>query len=116
VDLPVLGVGGVASARDAVEYLMAGATLVGVCTAGHMNGAGRYAKILRELAVLLGQLGYRGPGEARGLALDRIRQRREGGRQAVTVPVRAAPTARSGWRRAAGRGWSPAAASAAGCA
>jgi len=87
VDLPILGVGGVASARDAVEYLMAGATLVGVCTAGHMNGAARYAKIIAELGSLLGRLGFAGPGEARGLALARIRERREGGRTAVTAPI-----------------------------
>lgn len=33
VDLPVLGIGGVASANDALQYLMAGATLVGIGTA-----------------------------------------------------------------------------------
>jgi dihydroorotate dehydrogenase (NAD+) catalytic subunit len=33
VDLPILGVGGVTSAEDALQYLMAGATLVGVGTA-----------------------------------------------------------------------------------
>jgi dihydroorotate dehydrogenase subfamily 1 len=89
VDLPILGVGGVASARDAVEYLMAGASLVGVCTAGHMNGAARYAKIITELGSLLARLGFAGPAEARGLALARIRERREGGRTAVTAPVAA---------------------------
>lgn len=33
VDVPVIGVGGVASAGDALQYLMAGATLVGIGTA-----------------------------------------------------------------------------------
>jgi dihydroorotate dehydrogenase subfamily 1 len=89
VDLPIVGVGGVYSARDAVEYLMAGATLVGVCTAGHMNGPARYAKIIAELAQLLAELGFAGPGEARGLALARIRERRENAQTAVTVPVAA---------------------------
>jgi dihydroorotate dehydrogenase (fumarate) len=87
VDLPILGVGGVGSARDAVEYLMAGATLVGVCTAGHMNGAARYAKIITELGGLLARLGYADAASARGLALARIRERRERGRTAVTSPV-----------------------------
>ncbi len=89
VDLPILGVGGVSSARDAMEYLMAGATLVGVCTAGHMNGAARYAKIITELGSLLARLGFAGPAGARGLALTRIRERREAGRTAVTSPVAA---------------------------
>ena len=87
VDLPIVGVGGVGSARDVVEYLMAGATLVGVCTAGHMNGAARYAKIISELGSLLGRLGYADAASVRGLALARIRERREGGRTAVTSPV-----------------------------
>jgi Pyruvate/2-oxoacid:ferredoxin oxidoreductase delta subunit len=89
VDLPILGVGGVGSARDAVEYLMAGASLVGVCTAGHMNGAARYAKIIAELGSLLAELGFAGPEEARGLAVARIRERRETGRTATTSPVAA---------------------------
>jgi dihydroorotate dehydrogenase (fumarate) len=89
VDLPILGVGGVGSARDAVEYLMAGATLVGVCTAGHMNGTARYAKIIGELGVLLARLGFASAAQVRGLALARIRERREGGRAAVTTPVAA---------------------------
>ena len=41
VDLPIIGVGGVTTASDVMEYLMAGATLVGVCTAGHLNGPDR---------------------------------------------------------------------------
>jgi Pyruvate/2-oxoacid:ferredoxin oxidoreductase delta subunit len=89
VELPILGVGGVASARDALEYLMAGATLVGVCTAGHMNGAARYAKIIADLGRLLARLDFAGPEEARGLTLARIRERREGGRVAVISPVAA---------------------------
>ena len=35
VDLPIVGVGGVESANDVIEYIMAGATLVGVCTPPH---------------------------------------------------------------------------------
>jgi ferredoxin len=87
VDLPIIGVGGISSARDALEYLMAGATLVGVCTAGHMNGPARYAKIIAELPKLLDELGYRSIEEVRGLALKRIRERREKKQVAVTAPV-----------------------------
>lgn len=67
VDLPILGVGGVGSAWDAVEYLMAGATLVGVCTAGHMNGTVRYAKIISERGGLLAPPRSR-PWSKRGVA------------------------------------------------
>ena len=87
VDLPILGVGGVAGARDAVQYLMAGASLVGVCTAGHMNGPARYGKIIEDLARLLAELGFASPEEARGLTLRRIRERQGKGQAAVTRPV-----------------------------
>jgi dihydroorotate dehydrogenase subfamily 1 len=87
VELPIIGVGGVGSARDVLEYLMAGATLVGVCSAGHMNGPARYAKIIAELPELLDRLGYRSLREVRGLTLRRIRERREKGQEAVTAPV-----------------------------
>jgi dihydroorotate dehydrogenase/NAD-dependent dihydropyrimidine dehydrogenase PreA subunit len=87
VDLPIIGVGGVQSASDVMEYLMAGATLVGVCTAGHMKGPRAYERILRDLSKLLGELGAGGPKDVRGLTLRRIRERSEGGLAAVTKPL-----------------------------
>jgi dihydroorotate dehydrogenase subfamily 1 len=87
VDLPIVGVGGVETAVDVVEYLMAGATLVGVCTAGHLKGPARYTRLLRDLEALLAELGVSSPAEVRGLALRRIRERKEKGLVAVTRPV-----------------------------
>jgi dihydroorotate dehydrogenase subfamily 1 len=84
VDLPIVGVGGVQTAGDAVEYMMAGATLVGVCTAGHLNGAARYTRILRDLERLLAELGASRPEDLRGLTLKRIRERAERKLVAVT--------------------------------
>ncbi len=87
IDLPIVGVGGVSTAADVVEYLMAGATLVGVCTAGHMKGIEQYGKIIRDLEKLLGELGASSPADVRGLALKRIRGRKERGLVAVTKPI-----------------------------
>ena len=87
IDLPIVGVGGVGSASDVVEYLMAGATLVGVCTAGHLNGPERYTRIIADLAELLAKLGVKDLSEIRGLTLKRIRERRSWGRRRVTKPV-----------------------------
>ena len=87
VDLPIVGVGGVETAADVVEYLMAGATLVGVCTAGHLKGPARYTRLLRDLEALLAELGVSSPAEVRGLTLSRIRERKEKGLVAVTGPV-----------------------------
>jgi dihydroorotate dehydrogenase subfamily 1 len=87
VDLPIIGVGGVSSAEDVVQYLMAGATLVGVCTAGHVNGIRRYSRIIVDLERLLEILGVESPAELRGLTLKKIAERREKNLQAVTEPV-----------------------------
>ncbi|MEW5815046.1 MAG: 4Fe-4S binding protein [Spirochaetota bacterium] len=87
VDLPIIGVGGVSSARDVVAYLMAGATLVGVCTAGHLRGMTHYTKILEDLVDLFEELGASSPKEIRGLTLKRIRARQEKNLAAVTEPV-----------------------------
>jgi dihydroorotate dehydrogenase subfamily 1 len=86
IDLPIIGVGGVTTASDVVEYIMAGATLVGVCTAGHMNGPVRYTRILRDLEQLLGELGARTPADLRGKTLRRIAERKEKNWVAVTTP------------------------------
>ncbi len=83
-DLPVIGVGGVQTAADMVQYFMAGASLVGVCTAGHMSGPERYRKILLDLEKLLADLGVSSPGSLRGKTIERIRIRQSTGRTAVT--------------------------------
>ena len=49
LSVPVIGVGGVASAGDALQYLMAGATLVGVGTAA-MRDPRLPARIVHDLA------------------------------------------------------------------
>ena len=45
VKIPIFGVGGIASGRDAAEMFMAGASAVQVCTAGILKGPGIYGKI-----------------------------------------------------------------------
>lgn len=86
-DLPVIGVGGVQSAADMVQYFMAGASLVGVCTAGHMSGPVRYRKILSDLEKLLEELGVSSPEQLRGKTIGRIKNREKAGTQAVTTKV-----------------------------
>jgi len=49
VRIPIVGVGGVASGRDAIEFLEAGATLVGIGSAAK-NGPEIFTKIAAELA------------------------------------------------------------------
>lgn len=58
VDLPVIGVGGVSRGEDAVEFIMAGARAVGVCTAAIMRGHHAYGEIAAQLSEWLDAHGY----------------------------------------------------------
>ncbi len=85
--LPVIGIGGVTAADDVLQYVMAGATLVGVCTAGHMKGTGEYGRIIEDLEKRMDGLGISSLDDVRGLTIRRIEQRRSEGKVAVTKPV-----------------------------
>lgn len=61
VRIPLIGVGGVASAADAVEMLIAGATVVGVGTAIWANGARCFKVICDELLAYLERKRYQSP-------------------------------------------------------
>ena len=53
VDLPIIGVGGISTGRDAAEMLMAGATAIGVCTAAMLRGPKVLGRIATELGAWL---------------------------------------------------------------
>jgi dihydroorotate dehydrogenase (NAD+) catalytic subunit len=68
VDIPIVGMGGVSSGRDALEMIMAGATAVGVGSAVYEGGAEVFGRILDETAALMEDLGYERVAEMRGVA------------------------------------------------
>ena len=68
VSIPVIGVGGIASGRDALEYVLAGARTLEVGTAVAVEGASVFARLNRELSALLDELGYARLSDAVGLA------------------------------------------------
>lgn len=74
VDLPVIGVGGVAAGEDAVEMFMVGASAVQVCTAAILRGPQVFGRIARELGQWLDAHGYTSPEEIRGLTHRRLRE------------------------------------------
>ena len=86
VDLPIIGVGGVSRAEDVIQYVMAGASLVGVCTHGHMKGLAAYTDIINNIGTVLDANGYSSLDEVRGLTLKRIAARAENGKTAVVEP------------------------------
>jgi dihydroorotate dehydrogenase (NAD+) catalytic subunit len=68
VDLPIIGMGGVRSGRDAVEMIMAGATAVGIGSAVYGEGPEVFQRICDELAALMAELGYQRIGDMRAAA------------------------------------------------
>ena len=68
VSIPVIGVGGIASAQDALEYVMAGARALEVGTQVTFEGIGVFERLPRELSSLLDELGIARLEDAVGVA------------------------------------------------
>jgi dihydroorotate dehydrogenase (NAD+) catalytic subunit len=65
VPIPVIGIGGIASAEDALEFLIAGARAVQIGTANFVD-LGLYARILPELEAYLKRHGHESIDEVVG--------------------------------------------------
>ncbi|MFC2062840.1 FAD-dependent oxidoreductase [Chloroflexota bacterium] len=72
VDIPIMGVGGISTARDVIEYLMVGATVVQIVTAIYLQGYSIATKILEELTAYMERKGYKSTNEFRGVSLKYI--------------------------------------------
>jgi dihydroorotate dehydrogenase subfamily 1 len=72
VKKPVIGVGGVTSGADAIEFIMVGASAVEVCTAAILDGPSVYGKIAKEIDEWLDNHGYDSVEDIRGIALKHI--------------------------------------------
>ena len=68
VDVPIVGVGGIGSGRDALEYIMAGASAVQIGTAIIAKGLGVFNETTKEIAFLLEDVGLGSVAEAVGVA------------------------------------------------
>jgi dihydroorotate dehydrogenase subfamily 1 len=75
VDLPIIGVGGITRGSDVIEFLMVGASAVGVCTAAILKGPAVFGKIVREIDEWLNEHGYASVEDVRGLAIRRWQER-----------------------------------------
>jgi dihydroorotate dehydrogenase (NAD+) catalytic subunit len=71
LDVPVVGVGGVMTGEDVVEYLMAGACAVQVGSAVFYHGMDVFGKIHRELRQLMEEHNYAALTDIIGLALKK---------------------------------------------
>lgn len=68
VHIPVIGVGGIMSAEDALEYVMAGARAVEVGTAVTFDGISVFGRLAADLSHRLDELGYARLEDAVGAA------------------------------------------------
>jgi dihydroorotate dehydrogenase subfamily 1 len=72
VKIPIFGVGGISSGRDAAEMLMAGASAVQICTSAIIKGPGVYGKIAAQLNDFLDSHGYDAVDDIKGLAVKKF--------------------------------------------
>lgn len=72
VNIDVMGIGGIYTGYDALQYILAGCPHVLVCTALYLKGTGVIGKILREIKAWMGKKGYTRIDEFRGKALKKI--------------------------------------------
>jgi len=85
VKIPVIGVGGVTSGRDAAEMFMAGASAVQICTSAILHGPKIYGKVVKELDEFLNSHSYSSVEEIKGLTIRKMAERKSG--TAAAAPV-----------------------------
>jgi dihydroorotate dehydrogenase (NAD+) catalytic subunit len=71
VSIPVIGAGGIGRVEDAVEFLMAGASLVQVTSAALKAGPKFYGRLAGRLSGWLDEHGYGSVGEVQRLGIRR---------------------------------------------
>ncbi len=68
VDIPIVGVGGIEMGRDALEYIMAGASAVQIGSGVGRRGLGVFRSVCSELQEFMEKDGARSIGELVGVA------------------------------------------------
>lgn len=71
--LPVIGVGGVSQPEDVIEYVMAGATAVQVCTQAIVEGPQVFRRLTEGVIKWLVEHGYSSIDDVRGAALKHLK-------------------------------------------
>ena len=85
-NVPILGIGGISSWEDAVQYLLVGASAVQVCSAVMWQGAGIIREMGDGMAGYLQKKGYQSPDEIRGRALSHLTSHEKLSRTSRMVP------------------------------
>ena len=72
VKIPVIGVGGISDGRDAIEFIMAGASAVQICTAAIIKGPKVYGLLADEMVRFMRAKGHDSVEAMRGIALRHL--------------------------------------------
>jgi len=70
VSKPVIGVGGIFTGADAIDFIMAGASAVQICTAAILHGPNIYGRVATEMAQWLERHGCTKLSDIRGKFLE----------------------------------------------
>jgi dihydropyrimidine dehydrogenase (NAD+) subunit PreA len=73
VSIPISAIGGIENWRDAVEFILLGATTVQVCTAVMHYGFGIIREMLAGLEQYMNEKGFQSIGDMQGLALPNVK-------------------------------------------
>jgi dihydroorotate dehydrogenase (NAD+) catalytic subunit len=68
VGIPIIGLGGIENADDAIEMIMAGATLVGIGSAVRRHGLSVFSKVTKGMAAWMKENGFKNLEDLRGKA------------------------------------------------
>jgi len=71
VEIPIIGEGGISNGRDALEYIMAGATVCGIGSAVWQHGTGVFKKTCDEMKDWMKKEGYSKISELKGIAHEK---------------------------------------------
>lgn len=73
---PVIGVGGIRTGTDAIKFIMAGASMVQICTAALRDGPSIYGKVAREMEEWMASHGYEDIDSLRGAYQERVEKQK----------------------------------------
>jgi dihydroorotate dehydrogenase (NAD+) catalytic subunit len=68
INIPVIGVGGITTGEDAIEYFMAGASAIQIGSAVYYRGPNVFKYVCKEINIWMDKHGYKKIAELRGAA------------------------------------------------
>jgi dihydroorotate dehydrogenase subfamily 1 len=87
VNIPIIGVGGISTWQDTIEYFMAGARAVGIYTLFHSKGPSLVQSLIEKIQKFLLDKGYNDLQDLIGLTHKKISERTEKNLKLITNPT-----------------------------